>query len=157
MFSWFSSSIPCINKQFLLEYCSWRSKALSALSSLTFKLFIVLFSSAIYCSFSLLCASNFSNFSLINFIASFTSLSCLVPLIWASFVVVESRCISLTFLSKFFRQSYNIDAHLGESIPSAKTSVSSWFSDKSKLFSLLFFRSSPSFDLSLRSLFLLPK
>ena len=48
VFSWFSSSIPCI--QFLLEYCYWRSKALSALSSLTFKLLMGIFSSAIFLS-----------------------------------------------------------------------------------------------------------
>ena len=157
MLSWFSLSIPCISKQFLLECCCWRSKPLSAFSSLTFKLLKVLFSAAISRSFSVLSASNSSNFSLINFIVPFASFSCWVPLIWASFVVVERRCISLFFLSNFFRQSYNIDAHLGESILSVKTSVLSWFSDKSRFLSLAFFRSSSSFDLSLRSLFLLPK
>ena len=34
VFSWFSLSISCINKQFFLKYCFWRSEALSTLSTL---------------------------------------------------------------------------------------------------------------------------
>ena len=129
MFSWFFLPILHINKQFLLEYCSWQSKAQSLLSRLTFKPSTVRFSSAISCSFFLLFTPNFSDFLSINFMTAFTLFSCWMPLIWPSFIMVESRCILLTFLSKFFKQSYNNDMHLGESITSEQRSTSSWFSD----------------------------
>ena len=59
--SWLSSSIPCIQKQFLLEYCSYQSKALPTFSGLAFTTLMVSFSSTIY-SFFFPIHLKFSNF-----------------------------------------------------------------------------------------------
>ena len=134
----FFSSSMCINKHFLQENCSWQSKDLTILSNFTFKTFKVLFSSANSRYFSLLSTWKSSSFLLINFITWFNFFSCWVHLIWASFVLVETRCIPLTFSSKFFRHTYDIDGHIVKLILSEKILGLSWFSDKSNLPSLVF-------------------
>ena len=108
------------------------------------------------CSFSFLCASISSNFSLMNFMDSLTSSMHLAPLIWASFVEEESSKILFTFFTKFCKQLHKMPAQHGDSVPSSKISVLFLLSDVFKLLSHLLFSSS-SFDLSLKSRFCLSK
>ena len=146
-----------IRRQFLLEYCSWQSRPLFIVSTFSFQYFTSFFRSKICRSFSFLSASISLNFSLMNFMDSLNSSTCLAPLIWVSFVEKESSKMSFTFFSKFCNQLYKKPAQRGDSIPSSKISLSSLLSDVFKLLSLTFFLSWSSFDLSLKSRFCLSK
>ena len=114
-------SILCIRRQFLLQYCSWWSRLL--LLFLSFHLKFFSFETCL--SLFFLSSSIFSGLSgllLINLIDLFTSSMCLAPLIWASFVEVESSKIFFTFFSKFCNRLYRIPRQCGNHIPSSKIS-----------------------------------
>ena len=95
-----------IDKKFLLEYCSWRSRLLFIVSNFSVKVFTSFFSSEIFLSFCFLSASISSNFSLINFMHSLISSIYVALLIWASAVEEESSKISFIFFSPIFVNSY---------------------------------------------------
>ena len=139
---------PWMRRQFLLEYCSWRS--IRYILELRFLAPKIVALSPFYPP---PCPKISHKWTLV------TSSMCLVPLIWASFVGEESSKVSFTCFSKFCEQLYEIPTQRGDSIPSSKISGSSLLSDVFKLLSLslAFFLSSSSFGLSLKSRFCLSK
>ena len=97
-----------------------------------------------------------SIFLLINLMNSLTSSSRSGPLILMYFIEGESLVTSLTFGSKFLKQSYRMLAQREDSSPLVNLSVSlfaSLFNDESMLLSVAFFLSSSLLDLSLKSFF----
>lgn len=123
-------------------------RLLSIVSTLSFGIFISFMSSEIGLSFFFQCNSISSNFLLMNLIGSLTSSMCLAPNIWASSLRKKvERKSHIPFFSKFCKQLFKILAQPEDSISSSKIPVKS----------SVFFLSSSSFYLLLKSRFCLSK
>ena len=91
-------------RQLLLEYCSLGSKVLLTWINVSVKDAKSSFNSTIY-YFCFLSASYSPNLLFMKLMDSLMPSSCLAHLIWATLVEEESSQISLTFDSRFFKQS----------------------------------------------------
>ena len=153
VFSSLFSVSSCINIQFGLEYCSWRSILNLFDSFVHFRHCSIYFS--IFFSFSLLSCSYASNLSSINDIALLTSRNASSTLIWLSLDFLAKSSVSFTDYSKLRKKFAKINTQLGFFKSSAKTLLKVLVEDSFLLSSFCFFGSSPVPDCSLlRTLFL---
>ena len=147
MFSSLLSLTPCKTRQFRREYCSKSSISDERLFCFSAKFSMVFSNWLIFSSFFLISFSRSSNFADINSSDS-------VTLIWDSLASSWKVKSSFTWFSILFKQFRSNFANSGEFKPFEKTSSGK---ELRPSLSFTYFESSPSFHLSERSLFLLPK
>ena len=145
MFWLFFSSTPCTRRQFLLEYYSWRSKALSTWISFSFNDSESSFNSAVVFSFvsGQLRIPQIFSYELNGLTDVFQLPSAF------NLGVFDRGRKSVTFVFVFFKPSLRILAHRGDSIPSVNVSLSSFVSLLNYKYKLLSLSLSLSFSLSL--------
>ena len=136
------SSMPCIRRQFPLDYCSCLSICCSILPFLFPRKDTRSCKYLICSSFFFLSSSNSSNFFVMQSTELAKSSSCFSPLIWLSLVKFATSYIFTTFVSNSFKQLNKISLQLELLIPSAKTSPAS-ASELPEHSSLNFFGSFP--------------